>query len=65
MILTYIITEQDILNPEILLDAINEDCDRLFHIGCTLSIPDLQEILLPLEPGNVLNLDTSRLFAPK
>lgn len=65
MILTYNITEQDIYNPQILLDSIQDDCHRLFHIGSTLTIEDLQEILDPMEPGETLNIDTKDLFHPK
>lgn len=62
MILTYNITEQDIYNPQILMDSIQDDCHRLFHIGSTLTIEQLQEILDPMEPGEVLNLDTNKIF---
>ena len=65
MILTYNLSILDIENPETLLDAINEDCNRLFHIGSTLTIEQLQEILNPMESGEVLNLDTKDLFHPK
>lgn len=65
MILTYNITEQDIYNPQILMDSIQDDCHRLFHIGSTLTINQLQEILEPMGPGDVLNIDTKDLFHPK